>query len=81
MIYYTYQVFKDTVLDDYLKKLECYMNTELIECYGLSLKERKIWNIPFSERIDNDTLWYNILDNMSDSDLKKIELNYAIFNN
>ena len=79
MFYYMYQAFNNVILDEYLKKLKCYQNDELIECYGLNESERKKWTIPFASRMDNDNLVELIWGEFSPLDRSKIELGNKIF--
>lgn len=79
MVYYTYLVFNDTFLLRYLEKLECYKDVTLIKSYGLSSRERKNWKVSFNERLDNDQLCSVVIDELSASDLIKMEINHAIF--
>lgn len=79
MIYYTYRVFKEVVLEEYLKQLEHYSDDELIESYGLAIQERKKWQISFEERINNDNLCKLVVNNMTPPDFEKMELNNKIF--
>ena len=79
MLYYTYYVFRDERLKNYLSELSCFANKDLMESYGLCSTERKRWFIPFEERLDNDNIWDCICNDMSDTDLQKVMLGKTIF--
>lgn len=79
MIYYTYKVFADIILADYLKKLKKYKNKKLIESYGLSSYERKKWNVPFIERLNCQNVFSIIEPQLNQEDVRKIVDNNMIF--
>lgn len=79
MLYYTNVIFKSEVLATFLEEIACYRNDELLVSYGLSSKERKRWRILFDNRLDNDSVWYSIKENLTSLDIKKITDNKAIF--
>lgn len=79
MLYYTNQVCKNNFLKDYINALENGYNCELINSYGLCACERKKWNIPFNDRINNDYLWNQIRKEMTDADWQKIKAGNNIF--
>lgn len=79
MIYYTRQVFNDDFLNDYLKRMDCYRDADLVESYGLSTRERYKWQISFDERINNENLCKLVLNQITQIDLEKVNSNYKIF--
>lgn len=79
MLYYTYQVFGDIDLCKYLNFFECYKDFKLINGYGLSSQERKVWNITFHNRLDNNNIWSEIFSEITQSDTDKLNLNNSIF--
>lgn len=74
ILYYTYQVYLDEFLLNYLCELERYKNDELLNSYGLSLKERKIWTASFKDRLDNLSLVDVVRKNLNDDDRAKLEV-------
>ena len=79
MIYYTYKVFADIILADYLRKLKKYKNIKLLESYGLSSYERKKWDIPFIERLNCQNVFSIIESQLNQEDERKITDNTTIF--
>ena len=79
MLYYTILIFKSDILTEYIEKIDYYRNDEVLGSYGLSSKERKKWRISFDSRLDNDNIWYNIKDDLTSLDAKKITNNKFIF--
>lgn len=79
MVYYTQEIFNDSILDRCLNELQIYRNYELLGSYGLSVNERKQWRSPFCDRLDKEDIRNNINDDLTHSDLKKISDNKSIF--
>lgn len=79
MIYYTKEVFNDSILHRCLNELQIYRNCELLDCYGLSANERKRWRVSFCDRLDNEGIYNNINEDLTPLDLKKINDNKSIF--
>lgn len=79
MLYYAYQVFEDIALYKYLKPFEYYMDFNLINGYGLSSQERKVWKISFEQRLDKNEVWSYIRDDLTEADMQKVILNNSIF--
>lgn len=79
MLYYTERVFNEEFLSEYVSALKCKEGDELLQCFGLSVGERKLWNISFEKRLDNDNLWSIIKGDLNEDDWKKIELNAIVF--
>ena len=52
IIYYTQEIFNDSILHLCLNELQIYRNCELLDSYGLSAKERKRWRVSFYDRLD-----------------------------
>ena len=74
-LYYTNKVFDDPSLTNILKILEVYRDERLLDSFGLTEAERKIWPVSFPERLfieDMSALMNEILD---DADRGKIALN------
>ena len=78
MFYYTRQVYDDAIMDGYLEALCTEEGKRLLECYGLTDQERKIWKIDFAERLDAD-LSKVIEPELSREDREKLERNRRLF--
>lgn len=78
IFYYTRQVYDDAILDGYLEALYTEEGKRLLECYGLTDQERKIWKIDFAERLDAD-LSKVIESELSKEDREKLERNRRLF--
>lgn len=79
IIYYSFFVFRDIFLREYLYALALYRNEELIVSYGLCSKERKKWIIPFEQRLGSENIFACMKSQLSQDDITKIELNNIIF--
>lgn len=79
ILYYTYQVFKDPVLKPYLKELYTTEGEQLLNCYGLCSKEKKEWKIDFETRLQINDLFPFIKNDLTESDLLKIQMNKNVF--
>ena len=75
---YTRQVYEDAILDGYLEALCTEEGKALLDCYGLSDQERKIWKIGFPERLDAD-LAKMIESELSAEEREKLERNKRLF--
>lgn len=51
VLYYTNKYIGNDVLSDYLTLFKTTEGTNLLECYGLTNRERKKWRISFEDRI------------------------------
>ena len=79
MIYYTREVFKESMLDGYLNELQIYRDYELLESYGLSADEKKNWGIKFANRLNNAQLWQVLQNELQQDDIDKLKHNFLIF--
>lgn len=79
MLFYTYGIFKDSMVNDCLCSLSSSKGVALLDCYGLSFNERKKWGCSFKERLDNDQLHLAVLNNLSQEDIKKLKNNFDVF--
>lgn len=79
MLFYTYEVFKDSKVKDCLCLLSNSNGVALLDSYGLSINERKKWVSNFKERLDNDQLYLVVLNDLSQNDIKKLKNNFAVF--
>ena len=79
MLYYTGQVFEDTVLNKYIDAFRTSKGEELLNYYGLCAKERKEWKFNFQTRLESDDLYQLIKNDLSEKDYEKIAINKRIF--
>lgn len=79
LLYYANKIFLNIELEKQLCMFESEKGTELLECYGLNDSERRIWKIPFSERLDNPNLYNRLSEEMSESDLEKVSMVLSIY--
>lgn len=79
MLYYASLVFATNHLEKYLSALNYSSTVSFLDSYGLCSAERKQWHLPFEKRLDNDSLCHEIVRNMSEEDLKKINTGIAVF--
>lgn len=80
VLYYTYKLYKDEILQDYIKALETDEGRQLLNCFGLSKEERYSWKIGFDERMNNNFLFDFVKKDLDRSVIQKIEINNDIFN-
>ena len=79
MLFYTYEVFKDSMLHDSLDSLSNSNGGALLDSYGLSIDERREWRNKFEERLDNDQLYLVVLNDLCQRDITKLKKNLAVF--
>lgn len=78
MFYYTRMVYEDPELDAFLEAFYSEEGIRLLNCYGLTEKERKEWKISFEERLDTDISMI-VYDEMSEEDKTKLTLSKNLF--
>lgn len=79
MLYYCDVVFHDKRLVNYIERLESYRNDSIMDHFGLSKNERRLWNVPFNLRLDNKNLPQIVRSQLLESDFEKISMNKKIF--
>lgn len=79
MLFYTYQIFTDKTLNNYMLELESYKNEKLLTSYGLTVKERKEWTISFKERLDNHNLVDIVSARLNNDDRIKLDTQRHLF--
>lgn len=79
IVYYTQQIFKDSMLDDYVDALKTTDGINILNCYGLNESERREWKCDFYYRLNSDTLYNYIAPDLTDRDLEKILINKRLF--
>lgn len=79
ILYYTGQVFEDTILKQYIDAFRTPEGEGLLNCYGLCSKERKEWNCDFITRLKANNLFDLIKSDLTTKDQEKIAINKRIF--
>ena len=79
VLYYTGQVFDDDILKQYIEAFRTPEGEVLLNCYGLCAKERKEWKCDFKTRLEADTLYDLIKNDLTEKDHEKIAINKRIF--
>lgn len=79
ILYYTNEIFKDKNLKIWVDKFKTSDGTNLLNCYGLTDTERKMWKIDFNIRLESQCLFDFIKDDLDAKDLKKLEWNRKVF--
>ena len=74
-IFYANEVFSDSQLKIYLKKLESRAARELLNFYGLAKKERREWTVPFEERLFDDCFKEKFYLSLTAEERYKIQVN------
>lgn len=78
VLYYTFLLYPDLVIEEMLKQLFTSIGEGLIEHYGLE-GNRKKWRISFEERLDVDSVYEYIKRDLTKDDIRKIEINTHYF--
>ena len=81
VLYYTNRFIGNNVLGEYVNLFETEEGKELLDCYGLTKQEKKKWSITFEERLQTANLYPIIMNDLSQKDIHKIQLQKKIFNN
>jgi len=79
VLYYTGQIFDDTMLNHYIAAFRTPEGEALLNSYGLCEKERKEWKYNFKTRLEEDNLYGLIKDDLTSQDRAKININKSIF--
>ena len=77
--YYTAKVCQVEDLEEWAKQLETPEGIQLLNTFGLAESERKVWPIPFEERLDNEKLPELVRSMLTEKELEKAEQNHKIF--
>lgn len=77
VLYYTYLLFPDLIIEKLLKQLFTPQGEKLIEHYGL--EERRKWKLSFEERLHIDSVYESIKSDLTEEDIKKIKVNTHYF--
>ena len=79
ILYYTNMIYRDHELEAIIKTIETPEGIYLLNCYGLTDKERKTWKVDFFERLNESDVYKFIKDDMSTEDIEKIKRAEEIF--
>ena len=79
ILYYTYYLFKDPILKEYVDVFDSPKGRALLDIYGLSENEKKVWKISFEERLSLNNLFEVIQNDLTSDDMKKINYNQQFF--
>lgn len=79
VLYWTNYIYRDEELVSLLSQIETDDGISCLHKYGLSPQEQKKWKVSFDTRLDSDDLFSIICHDLTDHDLKKINMNWSIF--
>ena len=78
ILYYTQKIVNDASLEKFMDVFHTEEGESLLECYGLTNRERKVWRIPFDQRLDKDVSKW-ICKELGADDIEKLERNRRIY--
>lgn len=79
IFYYTGLLFDDIILKEYIDAFQTSEGKALLNCYGLNNDERHEWNCSFESRLEMNNLYELIKKDLTNQEIKKIELNKKVF--
>lgn len=79
VLYYTGQLFDDKILKQYIESFRTSEGESLLNYYGLCAKERKEWRCNFKTRLETQSIYNLIKDDLTEKDHCKISINKRIF--
>lgn len=79
VLYYTGLIFEDSILKQYIDAFRTLEGEVLLNNYGLCTMERKEWRCDAKTRLESDNLYSFIEKDLTDKDIKKIEINKRVF--
>ena len=79
IFYYTSVLFEDDIFKDYIGAFKTQEGDNLLNCYGLNDSERREWKYDFNVRLESESLYSLIKDDLTDKDIEKIALNKVVF--
>ena len=79
VLFYTGLLFKDEILEKYIVAFKTPEGERLLNCYGLNESERREWRVDFQTRLKTNTLYEFVKADLTDQDLKKIDINKKMF--
>ena len=79
ILYFTNEIFNDYELSRYIAAFRTPEGISLLDCYGLTEHERKLWKVDFQTRLETKNLYDLIKNDLTELDLEKLERNRKIF--
>ncbi len=79
ILYYTGLLFEDNFLKQYISAFRTSEGEALLNCYGLNETERHVWKYDFVTRLESESLYELIKNDLTDEDIKKILINKKVF--
>ncbi len=79
VLFYTSELFRDSILKKYVDCFRTEKGEHLLSCYGLCERERKEWKCDFQTRLAAKDLFSLIKDQLSLEDMEKINRNRLVF--
>lgn len=76
VLYFTYKIFSDQMMREYVEAFRCKEGERLLSCYGLTDKERKEWKYDFETRLLSKNIYSLIENDLTMKDEQKISFNY-----
>lgn len=76
---FTNRIYEDDLLKQYVEAFRTGQGVALLECYGLTMKERREWKYDFETRLNTDNLYDLIYEELTSTDIGKIERCRKIF--
>lgn len=79
MLHFTNELYHDSELQRFVDAFETYEGKALLNCYGLTETERKIWKVDFHTRLATENLFELIKDDLTEADRIKLARNQHYF--
>lgn len=79
VLYYTNQIYEDPELELYISACKTPEGEALLPVYGLTAEERRNWKVDFKTRLEEESIYTLIQEDLTKGDLKKIQFNQTIF--
>lgn len=75
VLYHTNFLFEDSILQDFVEVFKSQQGMKLLDYYGLTNSERKMWKYDIETRMNSIDLFQLMEQDLTKNDLKKIEYN------
>lgn len=79
ILYFTNNIYNDCELSRYVKNFQTQEGIDLLDYYGLAVRERKLWKVDFQTRLKTEKLYDLIKDDLTNDDMIKLERSRKIF--
>lgn len=79
VLYFTNEIYNDDDLSQYIEAFRTPDGLALLDYYGLSDSERKLWKVDFKTRLESESIGALIKNELTEQDFIKIERNKMIF--